>query len=67
MIKADVVVNFLHAKQTQLLWTKTDVEEGTILKQSRDTFVSCPKELADVRGGLFDAVVGLNVRVCCTM
>ncbi|MCJ1320916.1 hypothetical protein MMC15_006257 [Xylographa vitiligo] len=67
MIKADVVVNFLHAKQTQLLWTKTNVEEGTILKQSRDTFVSCPKELADVRGGLFDAVVGLNVRVAMTV
>ena len=63
IIKADVVANWLHAKQIQNMWTTGAPGQGVILKQSRDTFVSCPAELSTVRGHLFDAVRKLNVRV----
>ena len=37
--------------------------EGIVLKKVRDSYTTCPKELMDERGGLYDAVRGLNVRV----
>jgi len=63
IIKADVVANWLHSKQTQNMWTTGAPGQGVILKQSRDVFVACPAELSHVRGHLFDAVRKLNVRV----
>ncbi|MCJ1407038.1 hypothetical protein MMC19_001108 [Ptychographa xylographoides] len=66
-IKADVVVNSLHAKQTQYLWTKGGPNEGVVLKQARGIYVSCPKELSEVRGELFDAISALNVRIAMTV
>ena len=63
VVKASVAVNYLHAKQRQLMWSTGAPGQGVILRQSRGTYVACPEELSDVRGGLFDAVACLNVRV----
>ena len=62
-IKCEVMVNWLHTKQQELLWIGNGYDEGVILKKSRKTFISCPSELSLIRGQLFDAVEKLNVRV----
>jgi hypothetical protein len=63
-IKCDVMVNWLHQQQLELMWTTGAPGEGVVLKKTRDAFTSCPYELSSERGDLFDAVRRLNVRVC---
>lgn len=62
-IKADVMVNWLHQQQLERMWTNGGLGEGVVLKKGRDTYTSCPGELSDHQGDLFDAVSRLNVRV----
>src|SRR5215471_21274749 len=62
-IKCDVMVNWLHGQQVENLWFQGDLGEGVVLKKRRDSYTSCPKVLMDERGGLYDAVRRLNVRV----
>ena len=62
-MKCDVMVNYLHQQQLELMWTAGGMDEGVVLKKSRDRFVSCPPEMEQNPGELFDAVRELNVRV----
>lgn len=62
-VKIDVMVNWLHQRQMQKMWYNGGLEQGVILKKSRDEFVCCPNELSEVPGGFRDAVKSLNVRV----
>ena len=62
-IKCEVMANWLHTKQQELLWIGNGFDEGVVLKKSRQAFISCPRELSLIRGQLFDAVEKLNVRV----
>ena len=62
-IKSDVMVNWLYQQQLEMMFTAGGRGEGVILKKFRDSYTSCPAELGDERGGLFDAIRKLNVKV----
>lgn len=66
-IKCDVMVNWLHSQQEEMLWTNGDLDEGVILKMGRGRYTCCPADLADYNDGLFAAVEALNVRVSITI
>lgn len=62
-IKCDVMANWLHSQQEEMLWTNGELDEGIILKKGRGRYTCCPADLADYYDGLFTAVEALNVRV----
>ncbi len=62
-IKSDVMVNWLYQQQSEMMFSLGGKDEGVVLKKYRDSYTCCPTELRDERGGLFDAVRRLNVRV----
>ncbi|MCJ1357386.1 MAG: hypothetical protein MMC33_007382 [Icmadophila ericetorum] len=66
-IRADVSASWLHTKQQRLAWTTNLPGEGVVIKQTRDAWTSSPSELSTIRGGLYDAVTKLNVRVAMTV
>ncbi|MCJ1309766.1 hypothetical protein MMC25_003427 [Agyrium rufum] len=66
-VKAEMMVQYLHRKQEEQMWLDGYSEEGVILKQSRQVFISHPYELSARRDGLYDAVAKLNVKVAMTL
>ncbi|EON63230.1 hypothetical protein W97_02457 [Coniosporium apollinis CBS 100218] len=66
-IKCDVMVNWLHSRQEERLWTSGEYEEGVVLKKSRGAYTCSPPDLAVERYGFFKAVETLNVRVAMTV
>ncbi|MCJ1373764.1 hypothetical protein MMC20_004993 [Loxospora ochrophaea] len=66
-IKADVMANWLHQQQMELMWTSGGISEGVVLKKGRDAYSACPTELSSNRGDFYDAVAKLNVKVCLTV
>jgi hypothetical protein len=63
-IKCEVMVNWLHSKQEEQIWTTGEPGEGVVLKKSKGRYVCCPSELSSDGSALFKAVSALNVRVC---
>jgi hypothetical protein len=66
-MKSDVMTEYLYKQQCLKLWASSNGEEGVILKRARGDYTSCPDDLRSVRGGLFDQVVAMNVRVRAMM
>ena len=62
-IKCDVMVNWLHQQQLELMWSAGSINEGVVLKKGRGDFMSCPPELMAIQGDLFESIKLLNVRV----
>jgi hypothetical protein len=62
-MKADVMTEWLYKQQRLKLWASSGPEEGIILKRDRGEYTCCPEDLRRVRGGLFDEIVNMNVRV----
>lgn len=62
-LKTDVMCNWLHQQQAEKMWSSNGRGEGVMLKKARDDYMCCPKDLQAERGGLFDAVKKLNVKV----
>lgn len=75
-IKHEVMVNWLYQQLTAKLWINTDgdvsrpnsyfgsfasVEEGVLLKKSRDNYMACPPAVG--RGVFAQAAAALNVQV----
>jgi hypothetical protein len=63
-IKCDVMVSWLHQQQLERLWGNGGHGEGVVLKKSRERYTACPDFLKRERGGFFDQIVALNVKVC---
>lgn len=63
-IKTDVMANWLHQQQLEKMWSNGGLEEGVLLKKSREDYVCCPRDLKQIHNGLYDSVMQLNVRVC---
>jgi hypothetical protein len=63
-LKTDVMCNWLHQQQAEKMWSSNGQGEGVMLKKARDEYMCCPQDLQAERGGLFDAVKKLNVKVC---
>lgn len=62
-MKAHVMCNWLYQQQQVKMWSNSGVDEGVMLKQARGEYICCPPDLQLRRGGFFEAVTGLNVRV----
>lgn len=63
-LKADMMCNWLHQQQMERMWTANGLEEGVILKKTKDEYKCAPVDLSIRQDGLFDAVKKLNVKVC---
>lgn len=63
-IKTDVMASYIQQQQLEKLWSTESPGEGVILKKEKGSYACCPPDLQHDRGGLFDAVVQMNVRVC---
>lgn len=62
-LKTDVMCNWLHQQQVEKMWYSSDRGEGVMVKKARDDYMCCPKDLQVERGGLFDAIRKLKVKV----
>jgi hypothetical protein len=62
-IKCEVMVNWLHSKQEEKLWTVGEPGEGVVLKKSKGTYVCCPVDLQHEGSQFYEMVAALNVRV----
>jgi hypothetical protein len=63
-MRADVMVNWLHSKQEERLWSTGAIGEGVVLKITKGHYVCCPAELRNDSTSLFNNISGLGVRVC---
>jgi hypothetical protein len=63
-IKCDVMVSWLYQQQLERLWGNGGNGEGVVLKKSRERYTAYPDVLMRERGGLYDQIVALNVKVC---
>ena len=63
MLKAEVMVNYLYVKQQENVWTTHTLNEGVVLKQARNSWISFPPELSAFPGSLYEAVARMNVKV----
>lgn len=62
-IKCEVMVNWLHSKQEERIWSTGEPGEGVVLKKAKGQYVCCPTELKDDQSLFFQMVGLLNVRV----
>lgn len=66
-IKCEVMVQWLHARQEEQLWTTGEEDEGVVLKKRQGEYSCAPAELrygTSAEGmGFLEAVAALNVRV----
>jgi hypothetical protein len=57
------MVNWLHSKREEKLWTVGEPGEGVALEKSKSTYVCCPIDLQNEGSLFYDMVAALNVRV----
>jgi len=63
--KCNIMVQHLYHQLKERLWlSENATDEGVVLKITRDAYTCSPAHLAYQPEGFFDAVEGLNVRVC---
>jgi len=63
-MKCEVIVNQLHQKQQEKLWSLgVDPGEGVVLKKSRGLYTCAPSSLTADGSGFFEAIQALNVKV----
>jgi len=63
-MKCEVIVNQLHQKQQEKLWSLgVDPGEGVVLKKSRGMYTCAPTSLTADGSGFFEAIQALNVKV----
>ncbi|KAF2727611.1 hypothetical protein EJ04DRAFT_478782 [Polyplosphaeria fusca] len=61
------MVNWLHSKQEERLWTTGEPGEGVVLKKSKGRYVCCPGELQYDGSALYRSIAALNVRCAMTI
>jgi hypothetical protein len=62
--KCDVMAQWLQSKQEEKIWTRGEPGEGVLVKKSKGEYAFSPPELLYDGSGLYQAIAGLNVRVC---
>ena len=62
-IKTDVMASYIQQQQLERLWSTESPGEGVILKKEKGSYACCPPDLQNDQGGLYDAIVQMNVRV----
>ncbi|KAF2186273.1 hypothetical protein K469DRAFT_573231 [Zopfia rhizophila CBS 207.26] len=66
-IKCELMVNFLHSKQEERIWTLGEPGEGVMLKKSKGRYACCPVELQSDNSNFYDMVAQMNVRAAMTV
>ncbi|KAL6252468.1 hypothetical protein RBB50_000187 [Rhinocladiella similis] len=66
-MKADMMCNWLYQQQLERMWSTNGLEEGVVLKKTKDDYKCAPADLLTHRDGLFDAVQKLNVKCAMTV
>ncbi|KAI0152929.1 glycosyl transferase family group 2-domain-containing protein [Xylariaceae sp. FL1272] len=67
-IKADVMCSWLYQQQLESQYATGILPgEGVILKKGRNNYACCPPQLQDMKYGLFDMAMELNVRCAMTV
>ncbi|PSN72380.1 hypothetical protein BS50DRAFT_597684 [Corynespora cassiicola Philippines] len=61
------MVNWLHTKQEERLWTSGEPGEGVVLKRGKGQYVCCPGDLMEDNSLFFEMVAELNVRAAMTV
>lgn len=64
-VKCEVMAQWLHSKQEENIWTSGEPGEGVLVKKTKGNYAFSPPELFEDGSGLYQAVLALNVRVCC--
>jgi hypothetical protein len=62
-MKNEMMVEFVWQQQRRELWSTDRPGEGVVLKKARGEYVCAPRSLESERGGFFDAIRAMNVRV----
>jgi hypothetical protein len=62
-LKSDVIVNWIHSKQEEKIWTTGQPGEGVVLKKAKGHYVCCPSSLRDDGSQFAQMVAHLNVCV----
>ncbi|KAI4212163.1 MAG: hypothetical protein LQ351_005032 [Letrouitia transgressa] len=66
-IKCVVALNWVYQLQNEYMWNSGTPSEGVVMRKTPRQFLSCPPDLSAVRGGFFDAICELNVKVAMTV
>ncbi|KAI1136163.1 glycosyl transferase family group 2-domain-containing protein [Hypoxylon sp. FL0543] len=67
-VKSDVVCSWLYQQQLERQYATGILPgEGVILKKGKNDYACCPPQLRDIRNGLFDMSMELNVRCAMTV
>ena len=67
VFRNDIMLKFLHQRQSEKLWCDSVNEQGVTLKRGKSDFICKPTELLLRSNGLYDQVKTLNVRVAMTV
>jgi hypothetical protein len=63
-MKCNIMVQHLYHQLRERLWlSDRPIDEGVVLKMTRDAYTCCPGDLAYQQDGFLDAIEGLNVKV----
>jgi hypothetical protein len=62
-LSSEMMAEFLYKQQRLKQWATSMPEEGIMLKRSKGEYACCPESLGYVRGGFYDQVMEMNVRV----
>lgn len=63
-VKADVMCSWLYQSQLERQFATGMLPgEGVVLKKGKNNFACCPPQLRDIRNGLYESAMELNVRV----
>ncbi|KAF2748406.1 hypothetical protein M011DRAFT_493770 [Sporormia fimetaria CBS 119925] len=66
-LKSDVIVNWIHLKQEEKIWTTGQPGEGVVLRKAKGCYVCCPSELQYDGSKLYEKVAQLNVCAAMTV
>lgn len=66
-LKCDIMADYLHQQQLQRRWQTGGLDEGVVLKKSRNSYSCCPSELSESPAGFQKMIEQLNVRVAMTV
>ncbi|KAK7931686.1 Glucans biosynthesis glucosyltransferase H [Apiospora marii] len=67
-VKADVMCSWLYQSQLERQFATGMLPgEGVVLKKGKNNFACCPPQLRDIRNGLYESAMELNVRCAMTV
>jgi hypothetical protein len=64
-VKTDVMCNWLYQQQLEKQYVTGMLPgEGVVIKKGKNNYASCPPQLRELPGSLYEMAMELNVRVC---